>query len=499
MALASPNTDDAGFTDLISIYTGTGRNVLSHDASLGDVGLDSITAVQLANDLLIKFNLVIHSDELFGISLGNLQKHITSLRPTTVQTDMPDLSRNKGPIQNRTISSSSRSNPQKRAESVQNPFVALVKSSREFESAAKKSGFHAYWDKVAPLQDDIVLAYISEAFHSLGVDLSAYPHGTEIPLIQHIPSYDRLMERLWRLLESRYIVIHRSGKVLRGSDSIDVDQASQLCQNLRTQYPRFACEANLMALVGPKLADCLRGRTDPVSVLFGSKASLQIMEEFYAHAPMMSASTDQLVAFILAILRNGDYSREHPARILEVGAGTGGTTARLAEALASAGIAVEYVFTDVGKAFVSNSMARFAKRYPWMRFEVLDLEHDVPSTFRGRYDITLGTNVVHATSDRVLTCRRLRGTLLAGGIMVLSEVTREINWYDICFGLLDGWWLSEAGKGYPIQQADTWMDTFNRAGFSSMNFSTGPTEEERSQQLLVACNRKWDVTPSVVS
>lgn len=588
MALVSVNIDDAVFTDLISTYTGTSGDVISRDTPFADVGLDSITAVQLANDLFAKFKFVIHSDELFGISLGSLLEYIKRSRPTTIaipsnsysviplpvnedlirrcgtesahllqvlstlvgvqaehieatqtlgelgidsfqleklqnqleesypsefrniqlelnwtvqdltditgvaQTHLPGISRNNGPFRYHTVSSSSLSNPQNQAVCLQNPFVALANASHEFENAARKSGFHAYWDKVAPLQDDLMLAYVSEAFHALGVDLSAYPHGTEIPTVQHIPRYNRLMKRLWGFLESRYIVVQRAGKILRGSDSIDVDQASQLCQILRIQYPPFACEANLMALVGPKLADCLSGRTDAVSVLFGTRASLQIMEEFYAHAPMMSASTDQLVAFLLAVLQDGDYSHEHPIRILEVGAGTGGTTARLAEALAEAGFPVEYVFSDVGKAFVASSKARFGKRYPWMKFEVLNLEQEVPAAFHGRYDITLGINVVHATSDRVLTCRRLRETLLPGGIMVLSEVTREINWYDICFGLLDGWWLSEGGKGYPIQQADTWMDTFLRAGFSSMNFSTGPTKDQRSQQLLVACNRKWE-------
>lgn len=134
-----------------------------------------------------------------------------------------------------------------------------------------------------------------------------------------------------------------------------------------------------------------------------------------------------------------------------------------------------------------------------MKFEVLNLEQEMPAAFRSRYDITLGANVVHAISNRITSCRRLRETPRPGGFVVLSEVTRVIDWYDICFGLLDGWWLSEDGKGYPIQPADTWMDTFNRAEFSSMGFSTGPTEEANSQQLLVACNKEWNVPPSAAT
>ena len=133
-----------------------------------------------------------------------------------------------------------------------------------------------------------------------------------------------------------------------------------------------------------------------------------------------------------------------------------------------------------------------------MKFEVLNLEGEAPVAFQGRYDVTLCANVAHATSGRVVACRRLRETLRPGGFMVVSEVTRVIDWYDICFGLLDGWWPSEGGQGYPIQPADTWLDTLKGAEFSSVSFSTGPTEEANSQQLLVASNRKWDVPSSTV-
>ena len=244
-----------------------------------------------------------------------------------------------------------------------------------------------------------------------------------------------------------------------------------------------------MALIGPKLADCLNGTTDPVFILFGNTSSLKMKEDFYANSPMMSASTDQLLAFLVALLRG----REQPARIIEVGAGTGGTTARLAEALAAAGIAVEYIFTDIGAAFVNQVRVRFRNKYPWMSFETLDLELEITSAaLRSRFDVALGANVVHATSNRVQACRHLREMLRSGGIVVLSEVTRVVDWYDICFGLLDGWWRAEGVKWYPIQSARVWMEVFERAGFGSWGFSKGESEEAWSQQLLVGCGGEWD-------
>jgi SAM-dependent methyltransferase len=207
---------------------------------------------------------------------------------------------------------------------------------------------------------------------------------------------------------------------------------------------------------------------------------------------MISTLTDQLVVFLTALL--GNTSKVRPVRILEVGAGTGGTTRRLAAALASAGVSVRYTFTDISPTLVAKAKNTL-KQHTWIEYATFNLEKEVPEAFRGQFDVVIGTNCVHATSNSTASCRRLRETLTPGGIIVLSEVTRVIDWYDICFGLLDGWWLAEGGTAYPIQPAERWMSTFAAAGFTSVSYSLGLTRESTSQQLLVACNKHWDVPP----
>ena len=122
-----------------------------------------------------------------------------------------------------------------------------------------------------------------------------------------------------------------------------------------------------------------------------------------------------------------------------------------------------------------------------MSFVVLDIGEEIPECYRGQYDIVMRTNVVHATKDCIATCRQLRDALRLGGILVLPELTRAIDWYNICFGVLNGWWLADGGKSYPIQPATVWMEAFEKAGFKIMGYSRGKSEEANSQQLLVAC------------
>jgi SAM-dependent methyltransferase len=227
--------------------------------------------------------------------------------------------------------------------------------------------------------------------------------------------------------------------------------------------------------------------------MFGSPASMKTMENYYSTSPMISTLTDQLVVFLTSLLSGGRVDTARPVRVLEVGAGTGGTTKRLAAALASAGIDARYTFTDISPSLVAKAKNTLQRQYPWIEYATFNLEKAAPEALRGRFDIVIGTNCVHATSDRTASCRRLRETLAPGGIVVLSEVTQVIDWYDISFGLLDGWWLAEGGTAYPIQPPRAWMDSFADAGFVSAGCSLGPTRESTTQQLLVACNRHWDV------
>ena len=78
-----------------------------------------------------------------------------------------------------------------------------------------------------------------------------------------------------------------------------------------------------------------------------------------------------------------------------------------------------------------------------MSFQLLDLEADLccsgiqdPSSF----DIIIASNVIHATSDVTRTLASLRSLLAPGGWLLMLEVTRPQRWFDITFGLTDGWW-----------------------------------------------------------
>ncbi|KAL9092262.1 MAG: hypothetical protein Q9165_004436 [Trypethelium subeluteriae] len=376
-----------------------------------------------------------------------------------------------------------------------NPFEALSYADSNFEAAAQEQRFSGYWSDVSPVQEGILLAYISEAFHALGVDLSSMPPGTVIPDIPHLPRYEKLMQRLWDILESHSIISRQSGHIVRSHGILDTRGSSQLCEAFKSRFPQYASEADVMELTGPQLASCLNGRIDPKVLMFGSPAALRIIERFYCQSPMFSTLTEQLATFLKALFQssNANGNARYPVNILEVGAGIGGTTLRLAETLETAGIPVQYTFTDISPNLVSKARRKFGN-YTWMSFSTFNLEEEIVDVFRNKFDIVISTMCVHATTNRTMSCRRLRETLKKRGFIVLSEVTRKINWYDICFGLLEGWWLAEDGSSYPLQPASTWMSAFQNAGFISRCFSQAPTLEANTQRLLIGSTKDWKVS-----
>src|SRR6185295_6467671 len=147
-------------------------------------------------------------------------------------------------------------------------------------------------------------------------------------------------------------------------------------------------------------------------------------------------------------------------RILEVGGGTGGTTAWVAPALDAQ--RVDYVFTDIGASLVQRARHKFAA-HAFLRCQTLDLEQ--PPAAQGladaSFDVILAANVVHATRDLRVTLQRLRDLLAPGGQLLMLEVAGFERWIDISFGLTDGWWGfadTALRADYPLLSRPAWLE-----------------------------------------
>ncbi|MGA6208786.1 nocobactin polyketide synthase NbtC [Nocardia testacea] len=109
-----------------------------------------------------------------------------------------------------------------------------------------------------------------------------------------------------------------------------------------------------------------------------------------------------------------------PVRILELGAGIGGTTDEVIAGLP--GLPVDYHFTDLSAFFLNAARERFAG-HPWMRYGIVDMNQDLHGT-TDRYDIVIGANVLHNALHIGEMLRDLHDLLNPGGAVVFVEACK---------------------------------------------------------------------------
>ena len=192
---------------------------------------------------------------------------------------------------------------------------------------------------------------------------------------------------------------------------------------------------------------------------------LEDAQRLYLEAPLAQVCNGlaaELVAGAAAALPAG-----RRLRVLEVGGGTGGTTASI---LARSGAALDYTFTDVSPFFTTQAQERFASQ-DRLRCQPFDLEQDgeAQGLAAGSFDMIVAANVVHATRDLRQTLARLHRLLAPQGLLLLVEVTARQVWIDLTFGLTDGWWhFTDHGlrADYPLLSREQWLALLAAEGFA---------------------------------
>ncbi|RSL89606.1 hypothetical protein CEP51_001128 [Fusarium floridanum] len=170
-------------------------------------------------------------------------------------------------------------------------------------------------------------------------------------------------------------------------------------------------------------------------------------------------------------------------RILEVGAGTGGTTEMILRNLARPdGLPAYsvYTFSDISAGFFPQARERFSYA-PNMDYRAFDISKDpFAQGFKANtYDVILAPNVIHATESLNKTLSNLQPLLRTGGLLVLTELCGVVRTPNYVFGNFSGWWLGEAdGREWePYVSVERWDHELKAAGFSGVDTAVLDVEE----------------------
>ncbi|MFC4465284.1 SDR family NAD(P)-dependent oxidoreductase [Streptomyces xiangluensis] len=309
-----------------------------------------------------------------------------------------------------------------------------------------------------------------------------------------VPEHAALFQaQLDMLAEADWLTV-TDGVRLRptGRRTAPVEELIVEFNQLTEHHPSLAPVVMLLGDCLTALPDVLTGRRPAMEVLFPD-GSAERVAAVYRGDPVTdrcNGEVARLVAEQVEARRAADPTA--PVRILEIGAGTGGTTAAVLAALASYGDGVEYVFTDVSPAFVRKARNRFGAQYPFTRFEVLDIEADpaVQGLTPGAHDVVLATNVLHATRRLSDTLTGVKRLLRRGGAVLLVEGTRARHQLALVFGLTAGWWLfsdpEQRMPRSPLASERQWRDVLAACGFTDISTAAPTTEAGPAFQSVIA-------------
>ena len=250
-----------------------------------------------------------------------------------------------------------------------------------------------------------------------------------------------------------------AGEILRRSvaGAPDPDLLSAALSGSR---PWLAGVTRLIESAVPRVVDVLRGTVPGTQVMFPG-GGMDLVTGFYAGNRLADAANRLTAARVAELVaeRLAAMPADATLRILEVGAGTGATTAPVLDALAPQGGRIVYVFSDLSPTFLRRARRQFGAERPWFAAERFDFDGD-PADFEnlGRFDLILAANAVHVTADIAGMLERLSRRLVPGGLLVLNELMRPMDHLTLTFGLLPGWWLAaDARAGFgPLLSPDGW-------------------------------------------
>lgn len=449
--------------------------MISPDTCLADLGFDSLLGVELLGEIQKCFGIHVEINEVKSEStFGDLLDLVLPKQVSTLTIQIGPFDSNaKIP---------KKLQPLSRAEitgSLQDSQRAFNKIRLTYDSVAHETGFANFWSDVHPNQLRLVNAYVVEAFAKLGCSLALLKPGERIPPIQCHPKHKSLMAQLHEILRKSSIISSSPSGMVRSGIEIDDTSSNILFCDLLKAFPLHASEHALLNITGSKLAECLTDTADPLQLLFRSKKNRDLLEHVYQNGPMYAAVTRLLGSFLDHALAEVQGT----VHIVEIGGGTGGTTKYIVDHLFRQNIKFTYTFTDISGSLVAAAKKTFAGR-DYMDFRILDAKRNPPNSLLGYYHIVLSTNCIHATKNIAQTSTNLRKMLRKDGFLSLVEFTRNIFWFDLVFGLLDGWWSFEDGRTHVLADETFWERSLKDAGFKHVAWTSGETLEANTLRII---------------
>ncbi|KAI0868188.1 putative polyketide synthase [Hypoxylon argillaceum] len=493
--------------EILVDLSGLEMHEIKPDSLLPDLGIDSLMGMEMAHEIEGAFKITLPESELMEIIdipslIKCVQKAVgvsgASVDGEDYTSDGEDSTSVKSDDRHSVVSSShgpstGRTTPQVESEldlgaELKLPFATVMEAFNETKALTDERiaeyGQTNYVDTVMPLQTKMCIALTLEAFAELGVVLRDATPNQKFQRITHPKEHSRLVEYLYKMLAEAQLIVFDDTHITRTGVPYPAASSKQVLEELLQRFPDQNTADKLTFYTGSNLAQVLLGKTDGIKLVFGTPEGRELVSGLYGEWPLNRIFYRQMEDF-LSRLASKLHPVDGPLKILEMGAGTGGTTRWLVPLLATLDMPVEYTFTDLAPSFVAAARKKF-KPYPFMKFRTHDIEKAPAADLEGTQHIIIASNAVHATHSLCGSTANMRKLLRPDGFLMMLEMTGTLYWVDMIFGLFEGWWFFDDGRTHAVTNETRWEKDLQSVGYGHVDWTDGQRPENKKEKLIIA-------------
>ncbi|MGZ7443445.1 SDR family oxidoreductase [Paenibacillus sp. TH7-28] len=312
--------------------------------------------------------------------------------------------------------------------------------------------------------DKLCALYCLEYFQGNGVFVRPEPGVSLEEILEKCSvqtKYVRMLSAMLHMVKEEGLIASDGNRFWRDGKQAQPDIA-ELRASLEKNFNIPDIYTSIVSHCMKHYPEVLRGEMNPMQVLF-PRGSSDILAPLY-HMP---SPYNDLAAYVAEECVRIKAAGRGTVNILEIGAGTGGTTARILPRIAN--LPVSYTYTDISPVLVHKAKTNFAE-YEFVDYRVLNIEKspDLQGFEGKRYDIVVAANVLHATARLRDTMNHVQALMTPGAILLMVETTKVVRYADLIFGITDGWWKyedEEFRESSALLEPDVWEAAMPSLGF----------------------------------
>jgi len=243
--------------------------------------------------------------------------------------------------------------------------------ARQLPSEIDIQSFSKFWQRIERLST----VSICRTLNNLGVFGTAGESHSLTDIVRNCqiqPRYQKLLGQWLKALEEEGLLRLVGEQTFYNLKPLSVEGVNELWQAVREDANNGGAAMGQLLEYFQRSADnhvaLLKGEVDPLELFFPG-GDWETAESLYQFNPVADYHNQIAGAVLTAVAASWPGGKK--LRIMEVGAGTGGTTASLLPVLPPQ--QTVYTYTDLSTFFTAQAQQKF-QDYPFVRYDLLDID-----------------------------------------------------------------------------------------------------------------------------